>query len=117
MVIADQSGKIVLVNSQTETVFGYDQAELVGQDVEVLIPHRHRPQHPEHRDRYFAQPRVRSMGAGVDLFGLRKDGSEFPAEISLSPLETENGMLVSSSIRDISDASATSTSSRVSTMS
>jgi PAS domain S-box-containing protein len=103
MVIVDRSGRIVLVNTQTERLFGYSRAELLGQLVDILVPDRFRERHPAHRTRYFAEPVVRPMGAGFDLHGRRKDGSEFPVEISLSPLETEEGTLVSSSIRDITE--------------
>ncbi|HTP68551.1 MAG TPA: PAS domain S-box protein [Dongiaceae bacterium] len=101
MVVADAAGKITLINAQTETLFGYTRVELLGQPVEMLIPERYHAQHVQHRQGYGGAPRLRPMGAGRELFGRRKDGTEFPVEISLSPFRTEEGMLVFSAIRDI----------------
>ncbi len=106
MVIVDGTGTIRLVNAQTEALFGYRREELLGQSVELLVPHRLRGQHTLHRDAYAANRQVRPMGAGVDLHGLRRDGSEFPVEISLSPLETADGTLVSAAVRDVSERRA-----------
>jgi PAS domain S-box-containing protein len=100
MVIVGRDGRIALINSQTERLFGYPRAELLDRPVEVLVPERYRGRHPGHRDGFFSAPHARAMGAGLELFGLRRDGSEFPVEISLSPLETEDGLYVSSAIRD-----------------
>jgi PAS domain S-box-containing protein len=102
LVAIDQDGIIVLVNARVEEMFGYQREELLGHAVEVLIPEHYRLAHVGHRLAYVADPHVRPMGAGVDLFGRHKGGAEFPVEISLSPLQTEHGPLVTAVIRDVS---------------
>jgi PAS domain S-box-containing protein len=102
IVIVDRNGIIDLVNSQTEKCFGYRRDELLGRPVEVLVPERFRGSHVAHREGYVLSPVARPMGVDLELYGRRKDGAEFPVEISLSPLETGQGLLVSSIIRDIS---------------
>ncbi len=103
MVIVDRHGKIAFVNLQTEKLFGYARADLLGKSLELLIPQRFRSAHGGHIARYFSQPNTRSMGSGLELFGLRIDGTEMAIEVSLSPLETEDGTLVSAAIRDITE--------------
>jgi PAS domain S-box-containing protein len=102
MVIVDKHGAITLVNAQTEKLFGYTPSEIIGQPVETLIPERYREQHPRYRQGFAKEPHVRPMGMGLELFGRRKDGSEFPVEISLSPLWTEEGVFIISAVRDVS---------------
>jgi len=103
IVIVDSESRIQLLNTQAERMFGYARQELLSQPIEVLLPERFHRAHVAHRQRYISAPRTRPMGAGLDLYGQRRDGSEFPVEISLSPLQTENGPLVISIIRDSTD--------------
>jgi protein-histidine pros-kinase len=103
MVMIDDSGRIALLNAETEKLFGYRRNELLSQPVEVLLPERFRAGHPHLRDAYFARPLARPMGAGRDLFGRRKDGSEFPIEIGLNPVEMDQGVFVLSAVVDITE--------------
>jgi PAS domain S-box-containing protein len=106
MVVVNGKGTITVINAAAERLFGYTRDELVGKPIELLVPESAKPRHTDHRDQYIAAPTVRGMGSGLDLWGLRKDGSEVPVEISLSPLEAPEGRLVVAAVRDISDRRA-----------
>ncbi|TGM56569.1 PAS domain S-box protein [Leptospira adleri] len=103
MILVNREGSISLVNNQTERLFGYEREELIGQKLEILLPNRFRNEHPELRSRFFSEPSVRSMGAGRDLFALRKDGAEIQVEIGLNPIDTDEGAMVLASIIDITE--------------
>lgn len=103
MVIVGPDGRIVLANAQADQMFGYPREELIGREVEILIPPRHRGSHERYRTGFFAAPAARRMGAGLELWGMRCDGTVFPVDVSLSPLQTEQGVMVSAAIRDITE--------------
>ncbi|QDT45210.1 Phytochrome-like protein cph2 [Gimesia alba] len=103
LVICNQDGKIILTNTQATSIFGYSQEELIGEPVEVLIPEDIRAIHKKKHVGYFSNPKVCPMGKSADLYGLRKDGSQFPIEVSLGPLRTDSGVLVTASIRDVTE--------------
>lgn len=102
-VVVDRRGLIMACNTQAERLFGYEHGAMHGQPVDALLPESLRERHEHQRDDYFARPRLRTMDTGLELFGKRRDGAEFPVEISLAPLQTDSGMLVSSAIRDITE--------------
>jgi PAS domain S-box-containing protein len=103
LVMIDGGGLIVLINAETERLFGYERHELIGQPIDILVPTHLRAPHVQHRSEFVARPEARRMGAGRDLYGLRKDGTEFPVEIGLNPIQTQGGLLVLSVIVDISE--------------
>ena len=103
VVVINSDGRIALVNAQTERLFGYSREELLGKPVESLLPERFRRAHVAHRDEYRSDPRTRPMGAGLELSGRRKNGDEFPVDISLSPLPTADGVLLTAAIRDMTE--------------
>ncbi len=103
MVMIERSGEIVLVNSETERLFGYERHELVGRKIEMLVPTKYRTDHPERRERFFLSPHSRQMGEGRDLFAMRKDGTEFPVEIGINPIETESGIMALGVLVDITE--------------
>lgn len=106
LVIVAADGRITLANTQTDQMFGYRREDLIGREIEMLIPPRFRGGHHRYRTGFFAEPRVRQMGVGLELWGLRRDGTEFPVEVSLSPLDTEQGLYVSAAVRDITERRA-----------
>lgn len=101
ILIIGHNGRITLVNGQTEKIFGYNRQELVGQPIEILVPRSVRDKHPQLCEEFFSKPEVRSMGSVRELFGIRKDGSEFPIEIGLNPIQTDEGLFAVASIVDI----------------
>lgn len=103
MIMADHEGRIILVNKQSERLFGYTRGELLGRSIDILVPQRYRGQHRERRGAFLKQPTVRPMGAGRDLYGLRKDGGEVPVEVGLNPVPTEDGLSVLASVVDITE--------------
>lgn len=114
IVVVNRDGRMVILNTQAERLFKYAREDLLGMPVETLVPERFRGHHVDHRGGFFVDPQVRPMGSGLELFGLRSDGSEFPVEISRSPIDTEEGVLVSAASRDISDRKRVETTLRAS---
>jgi PAS domain S-box-containing protein len=106
IVIVDAAGTIELINGEAERLFGYDRDELLGRPLEILVPERFRPQHESELARYFTAPRARPMGIGLDLWARRRDGTQVPVEISLTPIETDEGVFVSAAIRDVTSGIA-----------
>src|ERR1039458_344358 len=106
ILVADNGGLMRAANPRAEELFGYSSHELIGQPVGILVPARFRGGHPRHRENYNAHPRTRQMGAALNLFGLRKDGTEFPVDIMLKPIETKSGPVVLSFVRDVSEQRA-----------
>lgn len=104
MVIVGSDGRVMIANAQTDRMFGYAREDLIGKEVEMLLPPRFRGNHVRYRTEFFAEPSVRRMGIGLDLFGLRRDGTEFPIDISLAPLRIEQGLYVSAAIRDVTES-------------
>jgi PAS domain S-box-containing protein len=103
VIVVDEAGRITRVNDQVKSMFGYTSRELVGKRIEVLVPARFRGRHGGHRSRYMSAPRLREMGVDLDLYALRKDGSEFPADIMLSPVQTDQGRVVIATVRDVTE--------------
>ncbi|WP_179401583.1 sensor histidine kinase [Burkholderia guangdongensis] len=103
MIMVNGEGRIVLVNSQAEKLFGYPRSDMIGQSIDLLVPERFRAAHADHRSAFFGRPHTRPMGVGRDLYGVRHDGTEFPVEIGLNPINTSDGMLVLSAIADITE--------------
>ena len=106
MIMVAPSGVIVMVNAEAERIFAYSRTELLGRSVEMLVPERFRAAHPEMRAAFFAAPSARPMGAGRDLYGLKKNGQDFPIEIGLNPIDTEDGLMVMASVIDITERKA-----------
>lgn len=103
MIMSDADGRITMVNTLAESMFGYSREELIGQEITILIPHRFRAHHPQLREAYYQQPESRAMGKGRDLYALHKNGDEFPVEIGLNPIETAQGVMILASVVDITE--------------
>ena len=103
MILTDSTGKVAMVNKQTELLFGYDRNEIIGNKIEILVPHRLKQNHPEHRKKFYEHPKARPMGAGRDLYGVKKDGTEIPVEIGLNPVEKDGAQFVLASVIDITE--------------